>query len=225
MPISFVNGGYVFSVVALVFALILTLYCIKLILEVREKLGGSLSFSEIGFRTYGRTGKFLVDLSLFGSQTGFTCAYIYFIASQITGILNAAYDTTLPNHFKWWFMPVCFVILLPLVMVRKIETFAKFHVFGDAMIFISLIVIVIFASASDKTNGFQDQGVPWFNKQLWPDSIGFAIYAFEGIGVILPVQDITADKEGYFKIICITCVFITMLYVTFSEFCLMTYYE
>jgi len=41
-------------------------------------------------------------------------------------------------------------------MVRKIETFAKFHVFGDAMIFISLIVIVIFASASDKTNGFQD---------------------------------------------------------------------
>jgi amino acid permease len=67
MPISFVNGGYVFSVIALIFALILTLYCIKLILEVREKLGGSLSFSEIGFRTYGKTGKFLVDLSLFGS--------------------------------------------------------------------------------------------------------------------------------------------------------------
>lgn len=51
-------------------------------------------------------------------------------------------------------MPVCFVILLPLVMVRKIETFAKFHVFGDAMIFISLIVIVIFAIKSDTSQGF-----------------------------------------------------------------------
>lgn len=81
MPLSFVNGGYIFSVVALIFALVLTLYCIKLILEVRDKLGGSLSFSDIGLKTYGKTGKFLVDVSMFGSQTGFTCAYIYFIAS------------------------------------------------------------------------------------------------------------------------------------------------
>jgi amino acid permease len=67
MPLSFVNGGYIFSVVALVLALILTLYCIKLILEVRDKLGGSLSFSDIGYKTYGKTGKWLVDISLFGS--------------------------------------------------------------------------------------------------------------------------------------------------------------
>jgi proton-coupled amino acid transporter len=124
-------------------------------------------------------------------------------------------------------MPICFVILLPLVMVRKIQTFAKFHVFGDAMIFITLTVIVIFASVSVSNNGFLDHNpaVPWFNKKLWPDSIGFAIYAFEGIGVILPVQDITEDREGYFKIICITCCFITLVYISFSEFCLFTYFD
>jgi proton-coupled amino acid transporter len=112
-------------------------------------------------------------------------------------------------------------------MVRKISTFAKFHVFGDAMIFITLFVIVVFASISVSNNGWLDSNpsIPWFNKKLWPDSIGFAIYAFEGIGVILPVQDITEDKEGYFKIICITCGFITLMYVTFSEFCLFAYYD
>jgi len=90
MPLSFVNGGWLFSVIALVLALFLTLYCIKLLLEVREKLGGSPSFSEIGSLTAGKTGKLLVDISLFGSQTGFTCAYIYFITSQIIGIIDAA---------------------------------------------------------------------------------------------------------------------------------------
>jgi len=61
--------------------LVLTLYCIKLILECREALGGNLSFSEMGTATYGKWGKLMVDVSLFSSQTGFTCAYIYFIAS------------------------------------------------------------------------------------------------------------------------------------------------
>jgi hypothetical protein len=43
------------------------------------------------------------------------------------------------------------------------------------------------------------------------------------VGIILPVQDITADKEGYYRIVCITGFFIGMLYITFSEFCLMAW--
>ena len=79
MPKNFVNGGYIFSVVALVSALILTLFCIRLLIEVRNKIGGS--FSEIGQKTYGKCGKVMVDITLFGSQVGFVTAYIYFIAS------------------------------------------------------------------------------------------------------------------------------------------------
>lgn len=84
LPTSFVYGGSLFSGVAMIMALCLTLYCIKLILEVRAKLGGNCSFAEIGFITYGPFGKALVDVSLFSSQVGFVCAYIYFIASQMT---------------------------------------------------------------------------------------------------------------------------------------------
>lgn len=79
MPVSFVSGGYVFSIVALIIALILTLFCIKLIIEVRVKIGGT--FTEIGMKTYGRCGKIMVDISLFWSQIGFVTAYVFFIAS------------------------------------------------------------------------------------------------------------------------------------------------
>lgn len=48
LPTSFVNGGSLFSAVALILSLIFTLYCIKLLLDVRQKLGGNLSFPEIG---------------------------------------------------------------------------------------------------------------------------------------------------------------------------------
>jgi hypothetical protein len=79
MPKNFVNGGWLFSPFILFVCMLLTLYCIKLLLDVRAKLGGS--FSEIGFKSYGRCGKMMVDITLFGSQTGFTCAYVYFIAN------------------------------------------------------------------------------------------------------------------------------------------------
>jgi proton-coupled amino acid transporter len=93
----------------------------------------------------------------------------------------------LPTHFKWWFAPLTFAILLPLVMVRSVSWFAKLHIFGDFMIFLTICVILGYSGASVKNNGFEDNNALLFNKSLWPNTIGFAIYSFEGIGVILPV--------------------------------------
>ena len=81
IPGDFYNGGYVFSFIALLLAAILTFYCAHLLLEVNAKIGGS--YSEIGQKTYGKCGKIMVDVTLIGSQVGFVCAYIYFIANAL----------------------------------------------------------------------------------------------------------------------------------------------
>ena len=65
MPKNFVNGGWAFSALSLTVSLFLTMFCIHLLLQVREKVGGS--FSEIGAKTYGKCGKIAVDITLFGS--------------------------------------------------------------------------------------------------------------------------------------------------------------
>jgi proton-coupled amino acid transporter len=154
LPTSFVTGGYGFSAIALIFAVILTLYCIKMLLEVREKLGGGLSFTEIGFVTYGKTGKLLVDVSLFASQVGFVCAYIYFIASQVTSVLDSAFNIDIPIQYKWVYAPISFAILFPMVLVRKIQTFAKFHVFGDIMVLLAVVTCMGYATYSVTQNGW-----------------------------------------------------------------------
>jgi len=65
MPKDFVNGGYVFSPIALLLGLILTMYCVKLLIISRDRLGKkSTSFSELGELTLGWKGKVAVDLSL-----------------------------------------------------------------------------------------------------------------------------------------------------------------
>ena len=83
MPRDFVNGGYGFSSITILGCLFFTLYCASLLLEVYGKVGGSLP--DIGMAIYGKPGRIAVEISLFSSQFGFVCAYVYFITSQIAG--------------------------------------------------------------------------------------------------------------------------------------------
>ena len=233
LPTNFTTGGYGFSGIMLLGALAMTLFCIKLLLDTRVALGGKMSLPEIGFACYGWWGKLAVDVSLFASQYGFVCAYIYFIASQGTSVLESITGNTYPISFKWWYGPICFIILFPLVLVRKIQTFAKFHVFGDVMVGLLVVVSMTYAATSVVNNGWTggdynpmmpNPNLTFFNPKQWPNCIGFAVYSFEGIGVILPIQDITEDKENYFKIICITCFIITAIYFIYAEFCLFAWF-
>ena len=123
MPTAFISGGSVFSAVALLGTLLVTLFCIKLLLQVRSTLGSHLSFSDLGVATCGRAGKLTVDVTLFLSQTSFVVAQIYFISSQTLHMINASRVMQglqpVSEQFKWLFLPLCFVMLMPMLMVHK----------------------------------------------------------------------------------------------------------
>lgn len=54
-------------------------------------------------------------------------------------------------------------------------------------------------------------------------AFGIALVAFEGVGVIIPVQDITQNKEEYPKIIAAVMFTITVVYIAFGQFCCMAW--
>ena len=223
MPKDFYNGGYIFTPITLLASLIITLYCAKLLLQANERLGGG-SFPEMGFKAYGKPGKVFVEVVLVASQFGFCTAYVYFIASQIGGeggvIPCISGDAACENGIdlnKWIWMPICMAIYVPLVMVRKIEVFAITHAFGDAMIIITLIVLFGYASASLAEHGPKFHDIKPVGT-LWADAIGFSVYTYEGIGVILPIREVTADKENYYKLLCITVTCIAFLYILLGEY-------
>ena len=67
--------------------------------------------------------------------------------------------------------------------------------FADVIIVVTLIVVLSYAGKEFKDHGSDLNTVSFM--ATWTDSIGFSVYAFEGIGLILPVQEITKKPEAY----------------------------
>ena len=119
-------------------------------------------------------------------------------------------------------MPICMLIYVPLVMVRKIEVFAVTHLFGDIMIIITVVVICVYASIDVADDGVQMSGIKPVGS-LWADAIGFSVYTYEGIGVILPIREVTACKENYYFLLCVTVSLIAAFYIFFGEYTLIAW--
>ena len=125
---------------------------------------------------------------------------------------------------KWWFLPICFIVTTPLVWVRKMEKFAPVFITGDILLLLTLLSIITYASIHvERSNGFTTEGFDAVNLSLWPDAIGFSVYAFEGIGIILPIMEMSENKKQYFTLLASIVGFICFLYIIFSEYCLFSY--
>ena len=63
------------------------------------------------------------------------------------------------------------------------------------------------------------QSVPKFNPDSYSDAIGFSVYAYEGIGLIMPVRDVVKYPETYWKIVYAVILTVLLTYICFGQFC------
>ena len=83
------------------------------------------------------------------------------------------------------------------------------------MVIIGLTLVTVFAGKEVSANGFKELS---FVTPEWAFSVSYAVFAFEGVGVVLPIMEITEDKENYYKLLTITLIFICVTFIAFCEF-------
>jgi len=144
-------------------------------------------------------------------QCGFTCGYVQFIVTNLSQITHIS---------VYWFGLLCLLCFIPIVFVRKIEKFAYFHIAADCVIFATILICSITAGESISANG-KGPGVVDFNSAHYISFCGFAIYVFEGIGLIIPIQEAMINPNDFRKVITFTVAFVASLYFFFGS---ITYY-
>ena len=61
------------------------------------------------------------------------------------------------------------------------------------------------------------------NPITWTDAIGSTVFLFEGIGVVLPIYEVTADRKNFPKVFTIQFVFIALTELSFALICVFSW--
>lgn len=209
LPRAFSNGGMVFSAILLLFVSLLSYYCFLLLISTRLKV--DLSFGDMGLHLYNQSFKSLINFSLVISQMGFTSAYIVFVSENLRAFLLAVSKCAIDIDIKYMIL-IQMLIFLPLSLYRNINKIQKFALVADVFILLGILYLWyydIFTLSAQ--NGVSD--IVAFNGRDWTLFIGTAIFTFEGVGLILPIQEGMKYPKQFPQVLGLVMVGITAVFI------------
>ncbi|XP_045764127.1 proton-coupled amino acid transporter-like protein CG1139 [Maniola jurtina] len=231
MPAAFKHTGLIPGFVGTMLVAIIATHCVHILVKTsrdvcKECRVGSLSYTDTcvkvfkhgpkRLRTYTEFVRHFVDYAMAGVCLGGTSVYVIFIASSLKNIGDYFYPENI--------FPVelyCGVLLVPLVLltqIRHLKFLVPFSIFANLCLLVTFVVTCYYT--------FQDipnvANVKLFNSaREWPLFLSTAIFAMEGINVVMPVENEMANPRHFLGcpgLLNITMVLVAILYAVVGLF-------
>lgn len=186
-----------------------------LLVHTRRKLDAKInSFGDLGFAVCGPIGRFSVDAMIVLSQAGFCVSYLIFVANTLAFVFNSDSSSVLGLKPKTFYIWGCLPFQLGLNSIPTLTLLAPLSIFADvvdigAMGVVMVEDVMIYLQQKPVLQAFGGLSVVFYG-------MGVAVYAFEGIGMVLPLETETKDKNKFGKTLAISMVFIALMYGGFG---------
>lgn len=210
LPRAYLNGGMVFSNVLLLFLALLSYYCFILLVSIRLKVPAS--FGDMGGKIFGPYFRNAINFSLVISQIGFSSAYIVFVAENLRAFVLAI--TRCRTDLDVGIMILIqMIIFLPLSLYRNINHIQKMALLADVFILLGLIYVYYYdVRTIVHQGGIAD--IEAFNPEYWTLLIGTAIFTFEGVGLVIPIQSGMADPKKFPRVMATVMIIVTVVFIS-----------
>lgn len=223
LPKAFRNGGILFSSITLILLSLVNCWCFRLLLDCRQKHGGG--YGELGAAIVGPRFRNLILFSIALSQLGFVCAGLIFTAENLFAFLDAVTKGRdnlalgVPALIALQLIP-----LVPLALIRNISKLGPVALIADVFILIGLVYIWYFDVLTLARHGMEPT-VKLFNPSDFTLTIGSAIFTFEGIGLILPIQASMKKPHHFGGLLYFVMFLITVIFTSVGALCYATFGE
>lgn len=210
LPKAFLNGGMVFSSIVLTAISVLSYYCFVLLVRTRERYEGS--FGDIGGILYGKYMRDIILASIVLSQIGFVSAYIVFVSENLQAFVLAVSNCRHFVDIKYLIL-VQLIVFLPLSLIRDIGKLGFTALVADFFILLGLIYLYGYDIKAIVANkGMAD--VQPFNPVSWTLLIGTAIFTYEGVGLVIPIQESMKRPQQFVPVLALVMVLITVVFLS-----------
>ncbi|XP_045622971.1 neutral amino acid uniporter 4 isoform X2 [Procambarus clarkii] len=207
MPDGLKNSGLYTGVGLLPLISIICIHCMHMLVqcahELKERLGISgMDYADVGYHAFATgpaslrglapVARSVLNTFLTITQLGFCCVYVVFIAANVQQVV----DCKLPGNGIdiHGYMAILILPILGISMIRSLKVLAPFSLVSN--VFLGLGIAITFRYLLQDIPSSYDR--PEFKswKQL-PLFLGTSIYAFEGIGVVLPLERKMTNPEDF----------------------------
>lgn len=227
LPYTFKRTGWVTGCLMLFSVAFLTYYCMMLLVYTRRKIESNLnksinikitSFGDLGFAVCGPAGRMAVDVMITLSQAGFCVSYLIFVAQTLTYIINNSDSNPNPKILgiapKVVYIWGCFPFQLGINSIPTLTHLAPLSIFADVVELGAMGVVMVEDVLTFIKNRPVLQAFGGANTLFY--GLGVSVYAFEGIGMVLPIEAETKEKSKFGKILGLSMTFISLLFGGFG---------
>ena len=161
LPHGFASAGYMVAVPVLMLSTILFLWSSACLLESwrieseriynqRKNMGNislkinriTLSYPELAYRSFGRTGETLVQLGISLMQSGVCLTYLIFVPQNLRSSALVLFDTDISTN--WW-LAFMMGVQIPMSWIRDIRRLTVTNLLANVLILYGLITCLGFA--------------------------------------------------------------------------------
>ncbi|XP_072040258.1 proton-coupled amino acid transporter 1-like [Amphiura filiformis] len=163
------------------------------------------------FRRNPKIGSIMVNCFLIFTQLGFCCVYFLFMADNIHEIYFHFYGEKVPS--TQMFILILFPFVMLYVCIRDLDDLAPFSTIANILTVIGLVITFEYMFSHLGTT-VDPKDLPLFGS--WKGLFiffGTAIYSFEGIGVVLPLENKMKNPEDFGLVLYVGMFIVCSLYV------------
>ncbi|KAK2848763.1 hypothetical protein Q5P01_008597 [Channa striata] len=218
---------------------VIAVHCMKLLVKCSHHLSANMNRQSLTYgeavqygmenvpwlRRHSQWGKRTVNLFLIITQLGFCCVYFVFLSDNVKQVVEAANATTfncnmnytnqtqilVPSFDSRLYM-LCFLpFMIVLVFVRNLRYLAPLSLVANLVMTASLILIYFYSL----THITYPINLPSVGRAKdYPLFFGTAIFAFEGIGVVLPLENKMQKPQTFTLVLYLGMGIVTFLYIS-----------
>ncbi|XP_022763790.1 amino acid transporter AVT3B-like [Durio zibethinus] len=228
LPYALKRTGWIMGLLMLFSVAGLTTHCMMLLVCTRRKLESFdngfakiTSFGDLGFAVCGTVGRFVVDVLIILSQAGFCVGYLIFIANTLTNLFNNEISMTSSlssgmSSFtaKSLYIWGCFPFQLGLNSIATLTHLAPLSIFAD-VVDLGAMGVVLFEDVSLILKQ-RHEVMAFGGLSVFFYGMGVAVYAFEGTGMVLPLESEMKDTSKFGKILALSMGLISLIYGGFG---------